>query len=211
MKLSIKGERDKQLSYAFIGLASLLVLSGVGNVLTGSLAWYFATTQKTVTTPMTYTAPAPDSGLPVPETPSEHAVSSAPSEASASVVSSAALPAALQSLRNRTVSPEPAPTSALGMLQKARQRPVTTESDQQGDENAGGESMNLEMHVSERADGGLSITTAGHPSDPEHAAETHRVSRQLAQEEENILRHREPDDPGYSDYDQHYDDREPDL
>lgn len=57
MKLKIKGERDKQLSYAFIGLASLLVLSGVGNVLTGSLAWYFATTQKTVTTPMTYNQP----------------------------------------------------------------------------------------------------------------------------------------------------------
>lgn len=57
MKLSIKGERDKQLSYAFIGLASLLVLSGTGNVLTGSLAWYFATTQKTVTTPMTYNQP----------------------------------------------------------------------------------------------------------------------------------------------------------
>lgn len=57
MKLSIKGERDKQLSYAFIGLASLLVVSGTGNVLTGSLAWYFATTQKTVTTPMTYNQP----------------------------------------------------------------------------------------------------------------------------------------------------------
>ncbi|MNE24894.1 conjugal transfer protein TraE (plasmid) [Lelliottia amnigena] len=57
MKLKIKGERDKQLSYAFIGLASLLVLSGTGNVLTGSLAWYFATTQKTVTTPMTYNQP----------------------------------------------------------------------------------------------------------------------------------------------------------
>jgi len=57
LKLKIKGERDKQLSYAFIGLASLLVLSGTGNVLTGSLAWYFATTQKTVTTPMTYNQP----------------------------------------------------------------------------------------------------------------------------------------------------------
>ncbi|HEY3591215.1 MAG TPA: TraE/TraK family type IV conjugative transfer system protein [Buttiauxella sp.] len=54
MKLRIKGERDKQLSYAFMGLASLLAMSGVGNVLTGSLAWYFATTQKTLTTPMTY-------------------------------------------------------------------------------------------------------------------------------------------------------------
>lgn len=57
MKMKIKGERDKQLSYAFIGLASLLVLSGMGNVLTGSLAWHFATTQKTVTTPMTYNQP----------------------------------------------------------------------------------------------------------------------------------------------------------
>lgn len=37
MKLKIKGERDKQLSYAFIALASLLLLSGVGNVLTGSV------------------------------------------------------------------------------------------------------------------------------------------------------------------------------
>lgn len=157
------------------------------------------------------TASTPASALPVAETPSEQATSSAPSETSASAAPSVALPAALQSLRNRTVSPEPAPTSALGMLQKARQRPVTTESDQQGDDNAGGESMNLEMHVSERADGGLSLTTAGQSITPESPTETHRVSRQLAQEEENILRHREPDDPGYSDYDQQYDDREPDL
>lgn len=153
-------------------------------------------------------SPAQDSVLPVAEKTAEQAVSSAPS---ASVVSTVALPAALQSLRNRTVSPEPAATSALGMLQKARQRPVTTESDQQGDDNAGGESMNLEMQVSERADGGLSLTTAGQSITSENPTETRRVSRQLAQEEENILRHREPGDPGYSDYDQHYDDREPDL
>lgn len=153
-------------------------------------------------------SPVQDSVLPVAEKTAEQAVSSAPS---ASVVSTVALPAALQSLRNRTVSPEPAATSALGMLQKARQRPVTTESDQQGDDNAGGESMNLEMQVSERADGGLSLTTAGQSITSENPTETRRVSRQLAQEEDNILRHREPDDPGYSDYDQHYDDREPDL
>jgi len=54
MKLQVKGERDKQLSYAFIGLSSLVFLLGAGNVLTGSLAWYFATTQKTITTPMSY-------------------------------------------------------------------------------------------------------------------------------------------------------------
>lgn len=57
MKLRIKGERDKQLSYAFIGLSSLLVLSAAGNVLSGSLAWYFATTQKTITTPMSFNRP----------------------------------------------------------------------------------------------------------------------------------------------------------
>jgi conjugal transfer pilus assembly protein TraE len=57
MKLRIKGERDKYISYAFIGLSSLCGLSVVGNVLTGSLAWHFAATQKTITTPMTYNHP----------------------------------------------------------------------------------------------------------------------------------------------------------
>ncbi len=57
MKLKIKGERDKQLRYAFIVLALLLLLSAVGNVLTGSLAWYFATKQKTITTPMSFNQP----------------------------------------------------------------------------------------------------------------------------------------------------------
>lgn len=57
MKLQVKGERDKQLSYAFIGLSSLVFLLGAGNVLSGSLAWYFATTQKTITTPMSYNQP----------------------------------------------------------------------------------------------------------------------------------------------------------
>lgn len=57
MKLKIKGERDKQLRYAFIALALLLLLSAVGNVLTGSLAWYFATKQKTITTSMSFNQP----------------------------------------------------------------------------------------------------------------------------------------------------------
>lgn len=57
MKLKIKGERDKQLSYAFIGLSALTLLMGAGNVLTGSLAWHFATTQKTITTPLTFNRP----------------------------------------------------------------------------------------------------------------------------------------------------------
>ncbi|MFP2685002.1 TraE/TraK family type IV conjugative transfer system protein, partial [Enterobacter ludwigii] len=57
MKLKIKGERDKQLSYAFIGLSALTLIMGVGNVLTGSLAWHFATTQKIITTPLTFNRP----------------------------------------------------------------------------------------------------------------------------------------------------------
>lgn len=79
------------------------------------------------------------------------------------------------------------------------------------DTQAGGESMNLDMHVSERADGGLAVTTAGKSVTHEGPAEDHKVNRRLAQDEENILRHRDPEDPGYSDYDQHYEDREPEL
>ncbi|MDV7024454.1 TraE/TraK family type IV conjugative transfer system protein [Atlantibacter subterranea] len=57
MKLKIKGERDKQLRYTFIGLSVLALVSSTGNVITGSLAWYFATHQKTITTPMTFNHP----------------------------------------------------------------------------------------------------------------------------------------------------------
>lgn len=57
MKLKIKGERDKQLSYAFIGLTVMALFSAAGTAITGSLAWYFATHQKTITTPMTYNHP----------------------------------------------------------------------------------------------------------------------------------------------------------
>lgn len=57
MKMKIKGERDKNLAYGFIGLSALTILLAAGNVLTGSLAWYFATTQKTITTPLTFNHP----------------------------------------------------------------------------------------------------------------------------------------------------------
>lgn len=57
MKMKIKGERDRQLSHAFIGLSIVALLSSAGTAITGSLAWYFATTQKTITTPMTYNHP----------------------------------------------------------------------------------------------------------------------------------------------------------
>ena len=79
------------------------------------------------------------------------------------------------------------------------------------DTEAGGESMNLDMQLSERGDGGLIVTTAGQSATPESPTDLHRVNRQLAQDEENILRHRDPADPGYSDYDHDYHDREPEL
>lgn len=65
------------------------------------------------------------------------------------------------------------------------------------------------MHLSERGDGGLTVMTAGKNVTPEAPGEAHQVNRRLAQDEENILRHRDPDDPGYSDHDYDYDDREP--
>lgn len=96
------------------------------------------------------------------------------------------------------------------MLHRARQRPATSEGDQQTEE-SGGESMNLDMKVTALPDGGLSLTTAGKSVTPQTPDEAHRTSRQLAQEEENILIHRHADDPGYDENDHHYYDREHDL
>lgn len=57
MKYRIQGSRKKSLGYAFIILCALLVLSMTSSVITGLLAWHFATTQRTVTTPMVYNQP----------------------------------------------------------------------------------------------------------------------------------------------------------
>jgi len=120
-----------------------------------------------------------------------------------------AVPAAIRSLRNRTMAPEPAVTSALSLLHRARQRPSTASTDPQ-DEN-GGETLSLDMQISENPDGGLNVTTAGVRQTQESPDEPHQASRRLARDEENILRHRDPEDPGYSDYDQHFEDREYEL
>lgn len=117
---------------------------------------------------------------------------------------------ALQKLRNRQHSPEPATTGALSMLQRRLQSGADA-SGTSAQESEGGESMSLEMQVTESADGGLTVTTAGAKPVQDTPEEPHNVNRRLAREEENILRHRDPDDPGYSDYDQHYEDREPEL
>lgn len=85
----------------------------------------------------------------------------------------------------------------------------TAESEQESD--GGGEAMSLDMQLTESPDGGLTVTTAGTRQVPENPEGSHQVSRRLARDEENILRHRDPEDLGYSDYDQYYEDREPEL
>jgi hypothetical protein len=125
--------------------------------------------------------------------------------------SAASLPDALKTLRNRHSVPEQPAASPLGMLHRARQRPASGDSDQQTEDSAGGESMNLEMKVAVQPDGALTVTTAGKSLPPDAPADEHRTNRQLAQEEENILLHRDADDPGYDENDQRYYDREPEL
>lgn len=98
---------------------------------------------------------------------------------------------------------------ALDRLKKFRRRVQTEGSDETETATDGGESLNLEMDVAELADGGLQLTTAGAQTPDDNISEHHRASRRMAQEEENILRHREHDDPGYdADYARHYDDGE---
>ncbi|EGB6316733.1 type IV conjugative transfer system coupling protein TraD [Salmonella enterica] len=142
----------------------------------------------------------------IPES-AEPPVSSAPG----SVVQDSTIPAALRSLRNRTSGTGAPGTSALSMLQKARLRPATTGTDQQGEGDAAGESLNLDVRVAQQGDGGLTVTTAGKKTPQDVSQEAQQANRRLAQDEENILRHRHPHDPGYDENDQHYDDREPDL
>ena len=127
------------------------------------------------------------------------------------VVQDSTLPAALRSLRHRTSGTEQPVTSALDMLQKARQRPNASGNDQQGDESAAGETLNLDARITPNSDGGITVTTSGKTVRTDTSQETHQTNKRLAQDEENILLHRNPDDPGYGEHDQHYDDREPEL
>lgn len=120
-------------------------------------------------------------------------------------------PAALQRLRNPGNPSEPVVTAALSMLQKARQRNVAATDTPPEDGGEGGESLNLDMHIAEHGDGGLTVTSRGKPAVPDEPAAAGRTGQRLAQEEENILRHREQDDPGYSENDDFYHDREPEL
>lgn len=54
MKLQVKETRNRVTMLALASLGSLLALSLVGTIITGAMAWRFAYTQKTITTPMVF-------------------------------------------------------------------------------------------------------------------------------------------------------------
>ncbi|EPP1042715.1 type IV conjugative transfer system coupling protein TraD [Cronobacter sakazakii] len=92
---------------------------------------------------------------------------------------------------------EPAAANpALALLERARRRPATTETESTDDSTNGGETMNLDMAVTQLPDGGLQLTTAGNTPDEHSVPANGRAGHRMAQEEENILRHREQGDPG---------------
>lgn len=69
------------------------------------------------------------------------------------------------------------------------------------------------MKVTQLADGGLELTTAGHAVSPEQKGkDDNAANRQMARNEENIIRHRHHDDPGYDEADfERYDEGEHEL
>ncbi|ECS9207788.1 type IV conjugative transfer system coupling protein TraD [Salmonella enterica subsp. enterica serovar Amager] len=124
------------------------------------------------------------------------------------------IPSALQKIRARTQgeeSVEPPPSGALGLLKYRLNSGATPSGESDPASESAGETMNLDMKVAILPDGGLSLTTAGKSVKASTPTEEHQTNRQLAREEENILLHRDADDPGYDENDQHYYEREPEL
>ncbi|MEA9392686.1 TraE/TraK family type IV conjugative transfer system protein [Acerihabitans sp. TG2] len=54
MRYQVKETRNRVTVRTIVALSSLLAMSIAGNCITGSLAWHFASTQKTITTPMIF-------------------------------------------------------------------------------------------------------------------------------------------------------------
>jgi len=114
------------------------------------------------------------------------------------------------------VNNRPAPgkgKDALEVLNRRLRQPAAVTTSDETDEGGaeGGETLNLDMHITSLADGGLELSTAGTPDRNDDQPAARLASKSLAQDEENILVHRHPDDPGYSDFDLNYDDGERDL
>ncbi|ELY5945166.1 type IV conjugative transfer system coupling protein TraD [Cronobacter turicensis] len=85
--------------------------------------------------------------------------------------------------------------SALEMLQR-RVRQSDNQNSEEDAPQEGGETMNLDMTVTQLPDGGLQLTTTGNTLDEHSVPANGRAGHRMAQEEENILRHREQGDPG---------------
>jgi len=114
------------------------------------------------------------------------------------------------------VNNRPAPgkgKDALEVLNRRLRQPAAVTTSDETDEGGaeGGETLNLDMHITSLADGGLELSTAGTSDRNDNQPAARLASKSLAQDEENILVHRHPDDPGYSDFDLNYDDGERDL
>ncbi|MGZ0753220.1 type IV conjugative transfer system coupling protein TraD [Kluyvera sichuanensis] len=111
----------------------------------------------------------------------------------------------------RPSAPEAVPVApaggALALLNRRKQQSASASPEEDG--SGEGETMDLDMKVTTWEDGEWLLTTAGapeHRDDEMQGNDSHRATRHMAREEENILHHRHPDDPGYHDYDfDHYD------
>ncbi|MDQ4429088.1 type IV conjugative transfer system coupling protein TraD [Yokenella regensburgei] len=152
---------------------------------------------------------------PVPKTlPAEPVQAEARLKAEKSVNPSPLRPDNTAHLRSSARTPEARPEtvplssagSALDLLYRRQQQ---TAAPVEEDDSDGGESMSLEMKVESLPDGGLQLTSADiHEdlSDEEYGHTWHKATHIMAREEENILHHRHPEDPGYDDHDvDHYD------
>lgn len=111
---------------------------------------------------------------------------------------------------------KPAAASAFNpfdRLNRLRQQPPSAQNTGTDDTESGGEVQELSMEISELAEGGLQINTAGKNPTQQDGHDVPKTNRRMADEEENILRHRHKDDPGYSemDMDSYEDDGEHEL
>jgi type IV conjugative transfer system coupling protein TraD len=156
---------------------------------------------ETATDDTSVVAEGPDA-TPVADTPADNVVPlNRQTAVTAQPVKAADVPASVPSRPQLTAGrwePEMSSgtTTALDMLNKARNRSRPT-GDAEDEESDGGEAPTLDMKVVTLADGALELKTAGTVASDEDAPGTVRASKSMAQEEENILRHREPEDePG---------------
>lgn len=138
---------------------------------------------------------SPDNVVPLNRQP---AVATQPVKAVAAPAPESVVPAEATSRQQppagrREPDTSPGAPTALDMLNKARNRNRPT-GEAEEDESDGGEVPTLDMKVVTLADGGLALKTAGTVPREEDAPGITRASKSLAQEEENILRHREPED-----------------